>query len=383
MPTIKITKPTYTFEQGIHRVSAYVQDEPLWFDSSDISLRPSPEAFASAILIAALEKGYDIEINSPLNSTWISNIKKMAIILAKWWGYQQVESHGVGKTNLCGPEEPQTALCFSSGVDSFFNLLHSRRKIDYLVYVHGYDIPLSDIDRMSSFLHSLQNVSEVTGASLIVIKTNLREHPVSSLVSWERAHGGALAATGHLLNSHIRNLIISASYPFAFNRPWGSHWETDPLWSSESLQIVHEGASFWRAEKLRTVVEEPLVRKHLKVCADNRDSWLNCCHCEKCIRTMLVLAQSGKLDDFPCFHDSKSLAKSIDELPFIGKDASVVYKALLDEGLEMQLAKSVEAILQRSRRIHKAHKKVLKNGLRRIAHRIRRPFLKKLNLTYC
>lgn len=379
MSTIAITKPTYTCEKGIHRVTANVRGKPLWFESSDISLCPSAEAFTSAVLIPAMEKGYNLKINAPLSSVWMSNIKKMAGILAKWWGYKDIEFDGAGHNISCGEKPPRTALCFSGGVDSFFNLLRGRHKIDYLVFIHGFDIRLWDTDRMNSFLSPLQDISRSTGAKLLIIRTNLREHRVSSMVPWGRAHGGVLAAVAYLLSSHIQNMIISASYPFIVDRPHGSHWEIDPLWSSESVQIIHEGAELWRAEKLRIIANEPLVRKYLRVCWENRNSWLNCCCCEKCIRTMVVLTQYGKLDDFSCFPDRASLVNHIDKLPFIDEDLFVVYESFLAQGFEPRLAKSVWALLERSRkrRWSRTARRFCVKNIRYIFRKVNSPFQKK------
>jgi hypothetical protein len=273
-------------------------------------------------------------------------------------------------------------LCFSGGVDSFFNLLRGSHKIDYLICAYGFDIQLSNAERIASFQSSLLDISEETNTTPIAMRTNLREHPISEYASWSNSHGGALAALGHMLNRHFDRLVVSASYPLDFDRPWGSHWKTDHLWSSESLQIIHEGAKLWRADKLRAIMDEPLVRKHLRVCFQNEVPWLNCGCCEKCIRTMLVLAQSRKLDYFPCFENRELLVESIDKLSRVGPDAVLVYQKLLDEGLEIQLAKAVGAMLQRTRRAHKNPKKVLKNRISEISGRIKRPFKKRLKITY-
>lgn len=382
MATIKITKPSYIFEQGVHRVSAFVQDKPLWFETSDISLGPSAEAILSAILVPALESKYDIQIDAPLSPVWISNIKELSKVFTEWWAYRGIEFHGSGTKLRAEDGKQKTALCFSGGVDSFFNLLRGSQKIDYLVSAFGFDVQLCNTKRLASFQSSLRDISEKTNTTSIIINTNLRDHPISNYANWEKSHGGALAALGHLLNRHFDKLVISASYALDFERPWGSHWKTDHFWSSETLQIIHEGERLWRSDKLRAIMDEPLVRKHLRVCYENEVPLLNCGRCEKCIRTMLILTQSRRLDYFPCFKNPHLLVENINKLHRVGEAVFVPYQKLLDRGLETQLAKAVQSLLKRSKREHKKPKKILKNQISNISQRIKRPFKKKLTITF-
>jgi hypothetical protein len=346
--TINITRLSRTSENGLCRVEVQVEGSPLWFESSDTLLRPAPEAFTSALLVPALQRNADLMIDAPLDSMWLSNAQALMSAFGKWWGYRPITITGTGANAASAEQGTATALCFSGGVDSFFNLLRGHYRVDYLVVAHGYDIRLSDTDRMDSFRPSLRSISEATGTTLAVIRTNLREHPVFSDVPWQHAHGGALAALGHVMGG-IRRLVVSASYPYEMNRPWGSHWTTDPLWSSQQLEIVHEGASLWRSDKLREIADEPLVRNHLRVCWEGRTSDLNCCRCEKCLRTMLILAQYGKLDAFAAFPDKSNLARYLDELDPISTDLMHVYRWLLEQGLDPELSRSVRSLLRRSR----------------------------------
>jgi hypothetical protein len=384
MRAIKISKPTYTFEKGVHRISTYLQGQPLWFETSDYSLQPSLEAFLSAILIPAFESNYDIEVDAPLSPVWMSNVVEMSKILTKWWGYRGIEFDDRCSEAGTDTGRRKTALCFSGGVDSFHNLLRGSHDIDYLICAYGLDIPLGNADRIDCMQRSLQDISEQTNARPIAVRTNLREHPFSANASWTNSHGGALAALGHMLNQHFDRLVISASYPLACDTPWGSHWETDPLWSSESLQVIHEGAELWRTEKLRILVDEPLVRKHLRVCIRSEGRGLNCGRCEKCIRTMLILAQCGELDGFVCFDNRESLLENVDRLRHIGSTeyAGLICRTLLNEGLEKKLSKSVEALLRRTRRRQMDPRKVIKKRLAEIRKETKRLFRRKLKIAF-
>lgn len=340
-----------TMSEGtICRASADVEGEPVWFESSDMALRTAPEAFASAFLIPSLAMKADLAIDAPLSPAWLQNTRLLTDIVKKWWGYTPTHSDShTGKDETLRNGTRASGLLFSGGVDSFYTLLRSRKRIDNLFFIHGYDIRINDQDRMTSFLPSLQAVAGGTGKRLVVIKTNLRSHPLFSSVPWDRTHGGALAAIGHFSTDFIGRFMISSSYPYFFDRPWGSHWKTDPLWSSELLDVLHVGAGLWRSDKLRAIADEPLVRKHLRVCHEHRNSRLNCCLCEKCLRTMLVLAQQGKLEFFLTFTEQRGLSESIGRLEYVGESLIPVYEDILQRGLEKKLGKAVRCLLARSR----------------------------------
>ena len=58
-----IDKIAHNAAGGVSTVSALVDGVPLWFNSKDVSLSPSPEALDSALLIPSMAK------NESLNMT--------------------------------------------------------------------------------------------------------------------------------------------------------------------------------------------------------------------------------------------------------------------------------------------------------------------------
>ncbi len=77
--------------------------------------------------------------------------------------------------------------------------------------MHGFDIDLADEPRMSALAASLGEISTRLGIRSILIRTNVRTHPLMRSVRWERSHGGVLAAIGHLLDGCTDTLLILAS----------------------------------------------------------------------------------------------------------------------------------------------------------------------------
>lgn len=338
-----------TTEGSVSRVCADVDGAPLWFESADAQLAASPEAFGCAMVPAAFAREADLIVDATVDETWTANVRAVQDVWRRWWGGRHADVRAQSQEKRETPRAKGKALCFSGGVDSFYTLLRGGFGFDHLVLVHGYDIELSDQRRMAAAEASLREIAAAVEAEAVVIRTNLREHPTFAEADWEKAHGGALVAVGHLLSDTVGLLVVSASYPYCYDHPWGSHWDTDPLWSSSALEIVHFGADQWRADKLRAIAEDDLVRRHLRVCWKNLSEHGNCGRCEKCIRTMLILAGAGQLADFPVFDGGVGLAERMRELPPLRRQLVKVYGDFPRDGMDPAVAAALEALIARSR----------------------------------
>jgi hypothetical protein len=294
---------------GASRITAIVDGSPVWFESSDVEMQPRGEVFACAFLLPAMKHGADLHIEGlPLSPLWLTNARQLMEKFSAWWGYTPVEI--TSDTSWQPPAEPptnkQTGLFFTGGVDSFYTLFHSGEAIRDLVYVHGFDSAIGDHVRLEDARKHLSQVAAETGRRLMILNTNLREHPLIREMEWTKAHGGALASAGYTLPG-VGRMIISASDSGLVIVPWGTHPESDPLWSNEQLAIVHYGTQAGRVGKLKALADHPLVRRHLSVCWKNAGRQDNCCRCEKCIRTMLILDSLDKLPFFEAFPSQRGL----------------------------------------------------------------------------
>ena len=336
------------------RVSAAVGGSEVWFESDDVPLRPSIEAFVSAFLLPSLALRLRLETTGAADPAFAASLPEILDIARRWWGYDVVLPRLDTERVDPNPHRPaagRTALCFGGGVDSFYTLLGSGRRVDDLVFVHGFDVPLTDVARAAAVQENVREIAGVLGARPIVIRTNLRTHAPFRAASWDRTHGGALAAVGHLLADESATMLISASFFHGGWHPWGSAWQLDPLWSGNGLTIEHVGAELNRADKLRVLRDEPLVRRHLRVCWANRPGLLNCSRCEKCIRNQVILAALGVLEHFRTFESPDTLAARIADVPRI-RDRLVFdrYEFALELGLPPAQAAAVRALLARSKR---------------------------------
>ncbi len=349
---IEVCELRTTATAGAVRVSATVNGEELFFESADLEPACSPELFATVLLPVAVQRGVRLRLDQAPDGLWRRGVAGTLRVWAAWWGtepdLERVLDAPRRRRRRARRQADNVGLCFSLGVDSFHTLLRSGRSIDRLILAHGFDIPLDDEVRMAAAERSLRDVAESTGTVPTVIRTNVRRHPTLRPMAWPRTHGGSLAALGHAASNEIGELLISATKPYVADAPWGSHWDTDPGYSSSRVAVTHVGAEHRRNEKLAALVGEPLVRHNLRVCWENRAAAGNCGECEKCVRTMLLISVADGNGGVPAFPPGPPLAARVDSVPAIHADSLPVYEGILANGPEPATAAAIERLLERS-----------------------------------
>ncbi len=335
----------------MHRVRCAVDGRTIWFESDDLPLEPSLEAFGSALLVPALHSGRVLRMEGPCCAQWAANMQVLTQEFRRLW----YRGH---PRPLIVPERPEsrgerqgsgTMLCFSGGVDAFHTLLRGGHHVDTLVYVVGYDLKLRERTRAKAVAALVRDVADEVGCGCCVIRTNLRKHPLVRSAPWLHAFGGALAAVAHLLSSHGDRLLISSD-GLGFEHPEsGSRASTDPLFGSESVAIDHVSPTITRIEKIRAIAGERIVQRHLRVCWRNVGALANCGRCEKCVRTMLTLDTCGMLGRYEGFGRGRGLQEAIDGLARVDGVVDSFYRILLDQGLSSGVDSAVRRLLERSR----------------------------------
>ena len=338
---------------GTPRVVADVDGVAAWIESADVPLRACAEAFGSAFLLPALHHGRTLAFEEPVDAAWLANTARLQEVFQRWWRYEPqapLTSGGVASTVASDlPARRATALFFSGGVDSFYSLLHRDPPPERLLTLQGLDVPHDDDARMAPVLALLHAVATASGVKPVVVRTNLRAHPLVAGMSWERSHGGVMAAIGHALGDDVCEVLISSSITTDRDRAWGSHWETDPLHSSSRVRFRQIGMEHRRVEKLRSIAREPLVQRHLRVCWQETKR-LNCSRCSKCLLTRLVLAECGVLDLCATFDGTATLARDVDALDrYRSTSIRALTELAASDRLDPAIRRAVARLLERTR----------------------------------
>ena len=332
------------------RVVVEIAGAPVTFRSRGAPLRASPEAFAGLFLLPALATQARLRVQAPLDPTWVLGTRTLTGIYADWWGYPvtyPIDARVTASDE--SPPAPAHALWFTGGVDAFHALLTASSRYDHLVFVRGFDAKRGDEIRLRAFEASLADIGKATSKRVLLLETDLREHPLFAAVSWERTHGAALAAVGHVLGRLVGAMTIPPTWSHARLGPWGSHPETDELWSTHRMRIFHGEGGTSYVDRVRRIAGYPLTWQHLRVCGEDLSEGVNCSRCEKCLRTMVSLDGVGALDRYEVFDRTHSLADRIDELPRIRPSAFPFWEELLDLDLQPDVRGAVERLARRSR----------------------------------
>ena len=200
---------------------------------------------------------------------------------------------------------------FSAGVDSSHALIRNMVDTSHLLMFRGFDKG-NDQSSWEQRVCSQEGFAASLGKKLIPIETNARQWTDNNKIAWEFAHGLLLSSVGGALG--MKRVYVPSSHTYDELFPWGSHPLSDPMWSTESTEIIHDGAGFRRGAKMKDILREPKVGNNLQVCWRNIHQ--NCGECPKCVRTMAaVYLLGGNIDTLPPLSDLKKLKtlKAIDE----------------------------------------------------------------------
>lgn len=268
----------------------------IFFRTQDAVLAPSPEAWFCLAFLPGMKLGVELCIDAPLSTKLLGAADRLSDIYCSWYpDFHRAKVLGTSPSSTPPRSGEGVATFFTGGMDSFYTLLKHREEITHVVFVHGVDVGLRDIRLRSQVSEMLGRVGREFGVGVVEIESNIRGFFESRQIDWEVAHGSAWGCIGHLLASSFKRIYIPSSFTYAELFPWGSHPLTDPLWSSEGLEFVHDGNEASRAQKAALLAQSDLALQSLRVCFHNLDSAYNCGHCEKCVRTMINLHAAGAL----------------------------------------------------------------------------------------
>lgn len=231
------------------RVACRVAGRDVWFESADARLAAAPEAIGSAFLAPALHAGRLLHVEAEVCGTWAAKLPALTAIFRDRW-YPHAPGAFALATATVAPAAAGTAVCFSGGVDSLHTLLAGGHPIDTLVHALGYDVKLKERARCRSVERSVRAVAAETGTRAVVVRTNLRRHPLVRATPWLRSFSGAIAALGHLLGHEIGHLVTSSDGLGHPAPEISSGPDTDPLHGSAAVRVTYAWPHALRFDKL-------------------------------------------------------------------------------------------------------------------------------------
>ena len=214
--------------------------------------------------------------------------------------------------------------------------------------IHGFDIPLTDTAAFNTVFNRSSRVLADINIPLEAIKTNYRE---ITKANWGFAHASALIGVLANFKQQVGTSLIGSSYPYSYlHIPWGSSPITDHLLASEQFQVIHDGASYTRTEKINAFANWQVGVNNLRVCWEGDIKDKNCGRCEKCIRTQLNFLACGHAIPH-CFPENNNLIAALKKItpkhPGILSDWQQIYDYASAHGINERWLAEVKKLIRR------------------------------------
>ena len=266
-------------------------------------LTETADPFVVAMIFFAMQRSSDLFVHGDVSSSLLGNLEEFQSAWSCWLPdkYTRIEFEADNElSEVKGNESDKAVTVFSGGMDSCFTAWRhsrgtsgrSRHNLQAALMVHGFDIDLEDSETFIRAAGKSKKILESLGIKLITIETNFKD----LVGDWEDAHAAGLASSLMMLQKDFKIGLIPGGPPYdniSISSPWGSNPITDRLLSSDSFEIIHDGAGFTRAEKICEIADWPEAMQHMRVCWQGDMKDRNCGRCEKCIRTILNFKALG------------------------------------------------------------------------------------------
>jgi len=351
-------------EFGCRLVEDYGPTRRIWFRfprdyAPVLSQRADP--FVIATLNYAMGRVRRLRVHGAVSEGLFANLTEFQTAFSAFHHQPLPDVVEFSATETAEPivrsRHPIGITAFSGGVDGSFSIyrhtglssLTPKRPIRAALMMHGFDIPLEQPEVFRTAAERARLMTDDAGLQFYTGATNLRTIPMS----WTDTFATAVAASLAFFQPACAFGLVPSFQDWTHVRfDHGSNPLTDPLLSSPSFQIIHDGAGFGRIDKLRHLANWPAALRHLRVCWQGDQLDRNCGRCEKCVRTMLMLRICGVREPgaFPRELDVGQL----DDLVINSQAGLDEFSYLLEEarriGLDEPWMKPTARALRRNRR---------------------------------
>jgi hypothetical protein len=312
-PTVRITG-RFERERGGALLEPYVE-----YDVDAEFIGNAPDVFAAAMLLPAMRVGEALRIGAPVSPRLAIMLPRIRDIFHTWWPHlSRIDIDVTPAVASAAPASNRSATFFSGGVDSFYTFLkhhggHGTLQVPmaHVIFMRGVETRLQHLTGVDETEQSVREIAARMGANVIVGETNFRtvlQGPEEHL-HWERHyHGSALAAIALGLSQGLGFACIPSAFSYNHLVAHGSTPLVDEMFSTERLQVLHDGAEATRPMKVARIIQwdRDLVLQHLRVCLENRGGASNCGRCRKCVRTAVPLRVLGVWNDAVLFKDKRT-----------------------------------------------------------------------------
>lgn len=283
-------------------------DSQLWWETTGGEPPPVPDrldAAALALTPKAMNFSQDLHLEGPVSWRLLANLEEYIDAWTIWrpdvfrpiaiTADEVIDDRGVGAGSLAD----RGVAAFSGGVDGVYAAFANHRgllgrrslPLSAAVFIHGFDIPLSEVDGFAIAAAGAGAMTAEIGVPLVTLRTNWQ---AVACPEWQMTFGIAMAAVLHLFADRAGTIIQAADTTYGhLDIPWGSNPITSPMLASGRMRVAQPGAGATRTEKVAAIGDLASVRQHLRVCWEGDRIGRNCGRCEKCVRTKVNFLAAG------------------------------------------------------------------------------------------
>jgi hypothetical protein len=257
-----------SFETGIGG-----EPRRLWIRTAT-AVTPPADAALALCLMPAMRDGGTLALGERVSPRLLRTQREFQAIQRAWsldWVFGDPPLREVEVR--APPRAPEArhggrvAAFFSGGVDSWSTLL-ANPDITDLIFVRGVDLVpgwahqegLADQVEMR-----LREAAAALGLPLHVVETNVRELS-DPLLPWEAYSACPLVAVALFFEPLFGRVLIAGDTDHETQVAIGASRMVDQLWSTERLEIVDDGGRFSREQRLRRIVDHPVVQRSRRGC---------------------------------------------------------------------------------------------------------------------
>ncbi len=225
--------------------------------------------------------------------------------------------------------EDGSAMFFSGGVDAFCTLIRHKNEKPTLITLWGSDIKFDDTAGWAKVnSHSIE-VSNTFDVDYIAVKSGFRRFLDEGFLSqkvknsgdgWWHGFQHGIGIIGHaapIMYALGKKKVYIASSFTATDKgkvTCASDPSIDNYVRFSGMSVIHDGYELTRQDKIKLITQfscETGIKVPLRVCWESKGG-SNCCHCEKCWRTILGIYAMGA--------DPKEFGFNYSSLREVGKE---------------------------------------------------------------
>ncbi len=334
LTTISVHKNTIRYEFTVSEsLRPFFSDQPFWIEYS-CDIEQVPRAIAAVPFVSCV-----------LPIVWLTDAKLFLDELDKDFyeciefvknGYETMYPESSFKGGVCVGNVVQSlqkgnkavAMLYSAGLDSINTLYMHQKERPLLVSLWGSDIRYDNNEGWMQLQSAITEATERFKLSEATIHSTFREfdsekelsHTFSETLrdGWWHGVKHGLALLGH---------VAPLAYVFRLEKLYiaSSHCREDgpvrcasnPLIDNHvrfaGCQVIHDGFEFSRQDKVKNIIDYSERNNDylpMHVCWETQTGQ-NCCHCEKCYRTIAgILVENGN----PAQYGFNGFEKYLDDM---------------------------------------------------------------------